>query len=121
MNGWKHFLIAVLLLAVIGLMTWALFRFTTPAENPALFIALIVLLLGAVVYFTYFVTKPWALWYAKKRAREYCESGDIKDPEIYDMLCRKLSKAKNDPEAASLNDKLRKLGKGKEEGRKEER
>jgi hypothetical protein len=113
MRGWRLFFISIAMLALIAGMTWALFRFATPSRHMGLFIALMVFILAAVIFFTYFVAKPWAFWYAKRRAREYCESGEIKDPEIYERLCRKLDAAGNDPEAADLSDRLKKLKEGK--------
>jgi len=107
---WKLILISLGLLALIALLTWVLFTFTMPSENLPLSIFIMLLVVGAIIWFSWFVMKPWALWYGKRRAREYCESGQIKDPRTYERLCRRLSASVDkDPEAAHLHQELKKL------------
>ncbi len=65
----------------------------------------------AVVAFNYLVVNPALLENAKKSARNYCEAGQIIDPNLHDRLCGRLSSAPNDAEAADLHQKLQELKK----------
>ena len=56
-----------------------------------------------------FAITIFAYRYAKRHARDYCDSGEIKDPDIYERICRKLYTARDDPEAIRLNAQLHDL------------
>lgn len=99
--------IGLLLLIIGGAL--AITYLAPPGLKPALAGVLFLFLVGAIVYFNYWVVKPLLIEWAKRRAQEYCEAGNITDPKIYDMICGRLSRAHNDAEADELQRKLREL------------
>jgi hypothetical protein len=91
--------VAAVVLAVVGLVQ----------NIPALAIVALVLAAIAVVGFNYLVVRPILLENAKKSAREYCEAGQIIDPNLHERLCSRLAGAPADAEAADLHRKLNEL------------
>lgn len=78
-------------------------------QSLLLFYILLLLLLGAVIAFTYFVVKPTQTRWAIKRARKMVASGEIKSRWHLENVSRLLATAHNDLEAVYLWQKLRQL------------
>jgi hypothetical protein len=62
-----------------------------------------------MVALQYLVVNPALMEAAKKEARKYCEAGQIIDAGLKKVLCGRLAKAPNDPEAVRLKTELEKL------------
>ena len=73
------------------------------------FLILLILVLGAVIAFTYFVIKPIQTYWAIKRAREITASGKIESRWQFENVFRILATARNDIEAAYLWQKLQEM------------
>jgi hypothetical protein len=108
-SGWRLFWVSLGLLIVIGVSTWALFYFSMPALNLPLAVVLMLFIIGALIWFAWFVARPWALWYSKHTARDWCTSGLIKDPVTFEQVCTRLLNSKNDEEATRLYKELKRL------------
>jgi hypothetical protein len=76
---------------------------------PTLLVAVLVVLALAAGAFQYLVVSPAMLEAAKNSARPYCDAGEIIDPGLKKKLCDRLAAARDDPEAARLNAKLKEL------------
>jgi hypothetical protein len=72
-----------------------------------LFDIFLLLLLGAVIAFSYTVIKPLQTRWALKRGREIAASGRIKSRWQFENTYRMLATAPNDREATYLWEKLR--------------
>jgi flagellar biosynthesis component FlhA len=99
-------IVAAIVLAIIGLIQ----------NIPAMAIVALVLAALAVVGYNYLVMNPARLENAKKSAREYCEAGQIIDPNLHEQLCSRLARAPQDSEAADLHHRLIEL---REKGEKQ--
>ena len=75
-------------------------------QAQLLFFILLLLLLGAVIAFAYFVVKPLQVRWAVKQARKIAASGEIKSRWQFENVFRILATAGNDLEAAYLWQKL---------------
>jgi len=102
----------VLVTAVAAIIALSFLAFA--GNIIALSITVLILAALAVLTFDYLVFRPALLEYAKRRARNYCEAGQIVDPKLHQRLCERLSTAPGDAEAATLHQKLNEL-KGKED------
>ncbi|MFH1169410.1 MAG: hypothetical protein V1691_01820 [Chloroflexota bacterium] len=78
-------------------------------QTQLLFYILMLLLLGAVIAFSYTVVKPLQTRWAVKRGREIAASGDIKSRWQFENTYRMLATAPNDLEAAYLWHKLKEI------------
>ncbi len=78
-------------------------------EIQVLFAIFLLMLLGAVIAFSYTVVKPMQTRWALKRAREMTASGKIKSRQQFEVVFRILATAGNDLEAAYLWQKLLQL------------
>ena len=78
-------------------------------QTQILFLILLILVLGAVIAFTYFVVKPIQTYWAIKRARKIMASGKIESRWQFENVFRILATAWNDIEAAYLWQKLQEM------------
>ena len=78
-------------------------------QTQLLFYILILLLLGAVIAFSYTVIKPLQTRWAVKQARRIAASGEIKSRRQFNNVFRILATAGNDREADYLWLKLQEL------------
>jgi uncharacterized membrane protein (DUF106 family) len=97
----------VIIIAVAAIIALA---FVADLEQiPALAVIVLVCVALAIVALQYLVVNPARLESAKNSARKYCDAGEIMDASLHKMLCERLSKAPNDPEAVRLHRKLNEL------------
>ena len=78
-------------------------------QSLLLFFILLILVLGAIIAFAYFVIKPMQARWAIRRARKIVASGEIKSHWQFENVFRILATAHNDLEAAYLWQKLQQL------------
>ena len=80
-----------------------------PEQTQFLFFILLLLALGAVIAFSYFVIKPAQAFWAIKRARRIVASGEINSRWQFENVYRILATTRHDLEAAYLWQKLQQL------------
>ncbi len=78
-------------------------------QTQILFAIFLLLLLGAVIAFTYFVIKPLQTQWALRQARKIVADGKIRNQWRFHNVYRILATASNDLEAACLWQELHKL------------
>ncbi len=78
-------------------------------ETYLLFFIFLLLSVGAVIAFSYFVIKPIQVYWAVKKARQVVASGEIKSKWQFENIFRILSTAGNDSEALYLWQHLQEL------------
>ena len=78
-------------------------------QTQLLFYILLLLMLGAVIAFSYTVIKPLQARWAVKQARQIAASGKIKSRWQFENVFRILATAGNDREADYLWRKLQEL------------
>src|SRR3972149_2991074 len=78
-------------------------------QVPVLAVIVLVGVALAIVALQYLVVNPALIEAAKQDARKYCEAGEIIAPALNKKLCDRLSRVRNDPEAARLQAELKKL------------
>ena len=78
-------------------------------QTQILFDIFLILLLGAVIAFTYFVIKPIQTYWAVKKARKIVASGKMEGRWQFENVFRILATARNDLEAAYLWQKLQEM------------
>ncbi|MFC2007324.1 hypothetical protein ACFLVB_01850 [Chloroflexota bacterium] len=89
-------------------------------QTQLLFGIFLILLLGAVIAFAYFVIKPLQTGWAIRRARKIIAEGNIGNHWRFRNVYRILSTARNDLEAVHLWQKLRELQERTEEKQTDE-
>ena len=80
-----------------------------PEQTLLIFFIFLILALGAVIAFSYFVIKPVQAYWAIKRARRILSSGKISSRWQFENVFRILATTRNDLEAAHLWQKLQQL------------
>jgi len=78
-------------------------------QTQVLFAIFLLLLLGAVIAFSYFVIKPTQTAWAIRKARKIIASGEIRNRWQFENVYRILATAGNDLEAAHLWKRLQDL------------
>ncbi len=74
-----------------------------------LFSIFLILVIAAVIAFSYFVIKPIQTYWAVRQARKIAASGKISNNWQFENVFRILATARNDLEAAYLWQKLQEL------------
>ena len=83
-------------------------------ESVWLFAIFLIMLLGAVIAFSYFVIKPMQTGWAVRTARKIAKSGKIENRWQFTNVHRMLATARNDLDAAYLWQKLQEIREAEE-------